>query len=375
MKKRRTTIKKVEKNILPAGYKKLLEGIKARAREAQSRAIQKINTELVAFYWSVGKTVHEKLERENWGNAIIETLSRDLQKEFKGSLGFSKSNIYLMVNFYRTTLENPIFQTLSGKLSWSHIALLLSETQDKHQLIFYAQKSSEQGWSVRVLEHQIELKAFERSSKTQTNFKQTLTRKNETHLLETMKDEYIFDFLGLGDEFSERELEQALLRKINEFLIEMGGVFTYVGNQYRLTVEGDDFFIDVLLFHRRLRCLVAIELKIGAFKPEYAGKMQFYLTALNKQVKHPDENPSIGIILCKSKKRTTVEYALENTHQPMAVATYKVTTQLPQKLKKELPSPKQMETLFEIKDVIFQTVSGKIGRKKKSKKLSSRAKK
>lgn len=256
---------------------------------------------------------------------------------------------------------------MSRKLSWSHISLLLGELEDKNKLNFYAQKSAEQSWSVRVLKHQIELKTFERTAKTQTNFRETLPKKNEKYLSTSMKDEYIFDFLGLQEEFSERELEQALLNKINQFLIEMGGVFTYVGNQYRLIVDGDDFFIDVLLFHRRLRCLVAIELKIGEFKPEYAGKMQFYLSALNDQVKQPEENSSIGIILCKSKKRTIVEYALKNAQQPMAVATYRVTTELPKNLKKELPSPKQMESLFQIKDVVFQTLSGKLENRQKIK--------
>lgn len=366
MTRTKTTMKKANKDILPANYNKLLESIKVQAREAQSRAVERVNQELVAFYWSVGKVVHQKLDKEKWGNAIIETLSKDLQKEFKGSLGFSKSNIYMMVSFYRATLENPIFQTVSGKLSWSHISLLLREFEDKNKLNFYAQKSVEQRWSVRILKHQIELKAFDRAAKSQTNFKQALPQKSEKHLLGSMKDEYVFDFLGLQEEFSERELEQALLKKINEFLVEMGGVFTYVGNQFRLTVDDDDFFIDVLLFHRRLRCLVAIELKIGEFKPEYAGKMQFYLSALNEQVKQPEENPSIGIILCKSKKRTIVEYALKTAQQPMAVATYRVTTELPKNLKNELPSPEQMESLFEIKEPIFQTPSGKLESKKKA---------
>lgn len=366
---KKKTSKKVSKEILPASYQKLLESIKVHAHKAQSRAVEKVNHELVMFYWSVGKAIHGKLYLEKWGSAIIETLSKDLQKEFKGSLGFSKSNIYMMVTFYRATLESPIFQTLSGKLSWSHISLLLGELEDKNKLNFYAQKSVEQNWSVRILKHQIEIKTFERAVKTQNNFKQTLPQKSENHLSTSMKDEYIFDFLGLQEEFSERELEQALLNKINKFLVEMGGVFTYVGNQYRLTVDGDDFFIDVLLFHRRLRCLVAIELKIGEFKPEYAGKMQFYLSALNQQVKQPEENSSIGIILCKSKKRTIVEYALKNTKQPMAIATYRVTTELPKNLKNELPSLKQMESLFEIKDANFQTPSGKLENKKKTKKL------
>jgi predicted nuclease of restriction endonuclease-like (RecB) superfamily len=262
-----------------------------------------------------------------------------------------------MVNFYRTTQQNLIVQTLSGQLSWSHISVLLDKFYEQTpQLNYYAQKSVEQGWSVRVLEHQIEFKNFERTANTQHNFNPALS----CNLGSAVKDEYVFDFLSLQDEFTERDLEQALLKKINAFLSEMGGVFTYVGNQYRLTVDGDDFFIDVLLFHRKLRCLVAIELKIGDFKPEYAGKMQFYLAALDDLVKQPDEAPSIGIILCKSKKRTIVEYALKSATLPMAVATYKVSTHLPEELKKELPSQKQVESLFELEDSIFPSPAGKL---------------
>jgi len=342
---------------IPTGYIQLLNQIKLDARKAQSRAAQKVNHELVTLYWSIGKSLDKRIQEENWGSAVIATLARDLQAEFSGSLGFSKSNLYLMVNFYRTTQQNPIFRPLAGKLSWSHITILLAEFHDHTpQLNFYAKKSVEQGWSVRILQHQIEFKSFERTEKAQHNFNPALS----CNLGSAVKDEYIFDFLSLTEEFSEHELEQALIKKINSFLSEMGGVFTYVGNQYRLTVDGDDFFIDVLLFHRRLRCLVAIELKIGDFKPEYAGKMQFYLAALDDLVKQPDEAPSIGIILCKSKKRTIVEYALKTATLPMAVATYKVSTHLPEELRKELPSQKQMESLFELEDSIFPSPAGKL---------------
>jgi predicted nuclease of restriction endonuclease-like (RecB) superfamily len=342
---------------IPTGYIQLLNQIKIDARKAQSRAAQKVNHELVSLYWSIGKSLDERIQKENWGAAVIRTLAKDLQTEFKGSMGFSRSNLYLMVNFYRTTQKNLIVQTLSGQLSWSHISVLLDKFYEQTpQLNYYAQKSVEQGWSVRVLVHQIELKSFERTAKTQNNFNPALS----DNLGMSIKDEYVFDFLSLQDEFTERDLEQALLKKINAFLSEMGGVFTYVGNQYRLTVDGDDFFIDVLLFHRRLRCLVAIELKIGEFKPEYAGKMQFYLAALDDLVKQPDEAPSIGIILCKSKKRMIVEYTLKTSAQPMAIATYRLTANLPEELVKELPSQKQMESLFELKDSIFPPVAGKL---------------
>lgn len=346
---------------IPTGYTQVLNQIKTDARKAQSRAAQKVNHELVSLYWSIGKSLDLRIQEENWGSAVITTLAKDLQAEFSGSLGFSKSNLYLMVNFYRTTQQNPIFRPLAGKLSWTHISVLLDNFYEQtSQLNFYAQKSIEQGWTVRVLEHQIERQAFERTAKTQNNFNPALSDK----LGMAIKDEYVFDFLSLQDEFTERDLEQALLKKINAFLIEMGGVFTYVGNQYRLTVDGDDFFIDLLLYHRRLRSLVAIELKVGEFKPEYAGKMQFYLAALDDLVKQPDEAPSIGIILCKSKKRTIVEYALKTSAQPMAIATYRLTADLPEELVKELPSQRQMESLFELKDSIVPPVAGLLEKQK-----------
>ncbi len=348
------------KKNLPSSYIKVLNDIKSKARIAQSNAVRRVNSELILLYWSIGKILDSKINSEKWGASVIDTLVKDLQKEFKGSLGFSKSNLYSMINFYQTFKNPKIVQTLSGKLSWSHLNLIISKCETPREMNFYLKKAIELNWSVRILEHQIEIKLFRRNKKVQSNFKNTLSEKSNKLITNTTKDEYVFDFLNLSEDFSEKQLEDALLHKINLFLIEMGGVFTFVGNQYRLTVDGDDFFIDILLFHRKLQCLVAIELKIGEFKPEYAGKMQFYLTTLNETVRQPFENPSIGIILCKSKKKTIVEYALKETRQPIAISTYKLTTKLPAKLAKELPTPKQIETLMDINEkAILQTVSGK----------------
>jgi predicted nuclease of restriction endonuclease-like (RecB) superfamily len=358
---------------LPKSYIKVLNEIKTKARNAQISAIKRVNQELILLYWNIGKILDHKIKSEKWGSAIIDSLVVDLQKEFTGSLGFSRSNLYQMVKFYQIYGKLKIVQTLSGQLSWSHFNLLLSSCETEKERTFYAKKSIEHGWSVRVLNHQIEAKAFESSKKTQSNFKSTLPKVANRELLNSIKDEYVFDFLDLEESHSEKQLEQGLLQKINAFLIEMGGVFSFIGNQYRLTVDGDDFFVDILLFHRRLRCMVAIELKIGEFKPEYAGKMQFYLTALNETAQQPGENPSIGIILCKSKKKTIVEYALKEAKQPIAVATYRVTTELPIELRKELPTPKQIETLFKITDAnpIVQTVSGQL-KKKKAKRVNKK---
>lgn len=349
------------KKNLPSNYIKVLNDIKSKARIAQTNAVRKVNSELILLYWNIGKILDSKIKSEKWGSSVIDSLVKDLQKEFKGSLGFSKTNLYSMINFYQTFKNPKIVQTLSGKLSWSHVNLIISKCETPQERNFYLKKAMDLNWSVRILDHQVELKSFKHTKNAQSNFKKLLPSKSSKLITNTTKDEYVFDFLGLSEDFSERELEEALLHKINLFLIEMGGIFTFVGNQYRLTVDGDDFFIDILLFHRKLQCLVAIELKIGEFKPEYAGKMQFYLTTLNETIKQPFENPSIGIILCKSKKRTIVEYALKETKQPIAVSTYKLTTKLPDKLRKELPTLKQIETLLDTQDTtILQTASGKL---------------
>lgn len=342
-------------------YLKVLNEIINKARLAKSNAVKSVNSELVKLYWSIGKILDSKITNEKWGTSIVDSLVKDLQKEFKGSLGFSKSNLYSMVNFYQTYKNPKIIQTLSGKLSWSHLNLIISKCASEKERAFYLKQAIEHNWSVKILDHQIDLQSFKKTKNVQSNFKKSLPKSSQKIISNTAKDEYVFDFLDLQEDFSEKQLEDALLLKVNKFLIEMGGVFTFVGNQYRLTVDGDDFFIDILLFHRKLQCLVAIELKIGEFKPEYAGKMQFYLTSLNETVKQPFENPSIGIILCKSKKRTIVEYALKEAKQPIAVSTYKLTTELPANLRKELPTPKQVETLLDITEKsVFQTPSGKL---------------
>jgi predicted nuclease of restriction endonuclease-like (RecB) superfamily len=211
---------------------------------------------------------------------------------------------------------------------------------------FYLRMSKKFGWTKNVLIHQIENQSYEKTLLNQSNFDNTLPEKIKKQASLAVKDEYTFDFLDLTDKHSEADLEHAMLAKINQFLIEMGGVFTFMGNQFRLEVDGEEYFIDLLLYHRRLKCLVAIELKIGKFIPEYVGKMQFYLAALDAKVKEKSERPSIGIILCKEKKRTIVEYALKESNKPIAVANYRITSTLPKELRKELPNPAQIQQLL-----------------------------
>jgi len=247
-----------------------------------------------------------------------------------------------MRNFYLAYQKNEKLAPLVREISWTKNIIILERCKDDIHREFYIKTTKKFGWTKDVLINQLGAGAFERYMANQTNFDKTVPEKYRHQAKLAVKDEYSFDFLELGEVHSEKELERTLLENVRKFLIEMGGYFTFAGNQYRLEIDEQEFFIDLLLYHRQLRYLVAIELKIGAFKPEYAGKMQFYLSALNNIVKLPDENPSIGIILCKDKSRTIVEYALKDTKKPIGVSTYKLTEKLPRELKKYLPSPEEI---------------------------------
>lgn len=328
--------------IVAAEYKTFFKEIKERIYKARYDALKAVNKELINLYWDIGKSIVAKQEKLGWGKAIVETLAKDLQKEFPGIQGFSVQNLWNMRQFYSAYKDNSKLQPLVGEISWTKNVIIMQRCKDDIQREFYIKITKKFGWTKDVLINQIEAGAFERYMANQTNFDKAVPEKYRHQAKLAVKDEYSFDFLELGEEHSEKELERALLENVRKFLIEMGSYFTFVGNQYRLEIDGQEFFIDLLLYHRQLRCLVAIEIKIGAFKPEYAGKMQFYLSALNDITKLPDENPSIGIILCKDKSRTIVGYALKDTKKPIGVSTYKLTEKLPRELKKYLPSPEEM---------------------------------
>ena len=328
--------------VVNAEYKTFLKEIKERIHKAQYDAFKSVNKELINLYWDIGRSIVAKQEKLGWGKSIVETLARDLQKEFPGIQGFSSANLWRMRNFYITYQENEKLAPLVREISWTKNVIIMERCKDDIRREFYIKTTRKFGWTKDVLINQLKAGTFERYMANQTNFDKTVPEKYRHQAKLAVKDEYSFDFLELGEEHSEKVLELALLENVRKFLIEIGGYFTFVGNQYRLEIDGQEFFVDLLLYHRHLRCLVAIELKVGAFKPEYAGKMQFYLSALNDRVKLPDENPSIGIILCKDKSRTIVEYALKDTKKPIGVSTYKLTEKLPRELKKYLPSPEEM---------------------------------
>ncbi len=289
----------------------------------------------------------ERQHSEGWGKGVVEQFSNDLRAVFPGVSGFSVQNLWYMRQFYQEYSAAPKLQPLVGEIGWAHNLLIMSRCKDAHEREFYLRMTRKFGWSKNMLAHQIDNQSYEKSLLGQTNFDKALPPALRAQAKLAVKDEYAFDFLELGDKHSERELERALMTRIEDFLRAMGGMFAFLGSQYRLEVEGDEYFIDLLLFHRRLRSLVAIELKIGKFEPEFVGKMQFYLAALDAQVRQDDENPSIGIILCKEKKRTIVEYALRDARKPIGVATYAITKSLPKALQGQLPSPEAISRLLE----------------------------
>ena len=321
--------------------------IKQKVRQSQYEALKAVNTQLINLYWEIGKSISEK-QSENWGKSIVQTLSAELQNEFPGIGGFSTTNLWLMAQFYTEYHTIKILRPLVGEISWTKHIAILNKCKNDQQRQFYILSTKKFGWTKNVLIHQIENQTFEKYLTNQTNFDENLSDsiKNQAHL--AIKDEYTFDFLNLSAEHSESELEMALIQNIRSFLLELGNNFTFVGNQYKVCVSDKEFFIDLILYHRQLQCLIAIDLKIGEFLPEYRGKMEFYLSVLNDKVKLPHENEAIGIIICKSKDRTIVEYSLKSSNMPIGVATYQTSNLLPKKFENLLPSS------FEISEKINQ---------------------
>jgi len=320
--------------------------IKNKVRNAQYEAMKAVNIALINLYWEIGKEIAEK-QSENWGKSIVPTLSKELQKEFPGVGGFSVGNLWLMAQFYSEYQSVKNLVPLVREISWSKHITILKKCKDPKQREFYILSTKKFGWTKNVLIHQIENKTFEKYLLNQTNFDVTLPDKIRNQAILAVKDEYIFDFLGIEEEHSEKELEQKLIQNIRGFLLELGSDFSFLGNQYKVEVSGKEYFIDLLLFHRRLQSLVAIELKIGEFLPEYKGKMEFYLNLLNDKVKLPHENEAIGIIICKSKDRTIVEYSLKSSNLPIGVSTYLTSEKLPKDYQKLLPNSEELSEKFD----------------------------
>ena len=333
--------------VIPSGYSALLSHLKGRIHSARMRAALAANQELTLLYWDLGRAVLERQAEEGWGAKVIDRLSRDLQRAFPDMKGLSPRNLKYMRRFSEAWPEREIVQQAVAQIPWGHNVRLLDKLDDPNLRLFYIQKAIEHGWSRNILVMQIESGLHLRQGQALTNFEATLPAPNSDLANTLLKDPYIFGFLGLEDEAQEREVEKALVQHMRDFLLELGVGFAFVGNQYRLEVGGDEFFLDMLFYHLRLRCYVVVELKAVPFKPEFAGKLNFYLSAVDDLVRHPDDGPTIGLLLCRGKNKTVAEYALKDMSKPIGVSDYQLTEALPEKLAGQLPTVAELEAEME----------------------------
>ncbi len=327
-------------------YKETLQNIKEKIYRAQYNAIKAVNTELITLYWDLGKTIFEKQRTEHWGTSTVETLAKDLQIEFSGVKGWSSSNLWRMKKFYETYKDNEKLAPLVREISWSHNLIIMEKCKNNQEREFYIKMSQKIGWSKYTLIDKIKMHEYERYLNNQTNFNRTVDVNLKEEILWETKDDYNLDFILTENPHAEKELEQAIMENISKFLAEMGGNYAFLGRQFRVEFEEKEYFIDLLFYNRILNCLVALELKAVEFTPEHLGKMQFYLIALNKTVRAKTDNASIGIIICKNKNRTVVEYMLKNINQPIGVSTYNhysTLDEVPGKIAKYLPSKEAIE--------------------------------
>ncbi|MBU0501068.1 MAG: DUF1016 family protein [Gammaproteobacteria bacterium] len=327
----------------PAGYADWLANLKSRIHTAQQRATLAVNRELVLLYWKIGRDILARQSEQGWGAKVIERLAQDLRAAFPDMKGFSPRNLKYMRAFAEAWPDAEFVQQAAAQLPWGHNLVLLDRLSTLEERRWYAAKALEHNWSRNVLNIQIETRLLARSGTAVTNFAVSLPRPQSDLARESLKDPYRFDFLGLTDEAQEREIENALVKHVTEFLLELGAGFAFVGRQVLLDVGGDEFFIDLLFYHLKLRCYVVIELKGGKFKPEHLGQLGFYLTAVDAQIKHLQDGPTIGLLLCKSKNKVVAEYALRDNAQPIGVAEYKLIESLPDELQTSLPSIEQIE--------------------------------
>ena len=327
----------------PAGYADWLADLKGRIHTAQQRATLAVNRELVLLYWQIGCDILARQAAQGWGAKVIERLAHDLRVAFPEMRGFSPRNLKYMRAFAEAWPDAEFVQQAAAQLPWGHNLVLLDRLNTPTERRWYAAQAIEHSWSRNVLNIHIETRLLQRSGKAVTNFGTRLPKPQSDLARESVKDPYRFDFLGLTDEALEREIENALVKHVTEFLLELGAGFAFVGRQVLLDVGGEEFFIDLLFYHLKLRCYVVIELKGGKFKPEHLGQLGFYLTAVDRQVKTEHDNPTIGLLLCKNKNKIVAEYALGDKTQPMGIAEYKLLESLPPELQTSLPSIEQIE--------------------------------
>ena len=318
-------------------YFETIESIKNEIKSAQYKAAVSVNRELIMLYYNIGKVINA---HKTWGSKFIDNLAADIKLSFPNTTGYSARNLKYMAKFAATYPDIEFVQTVSAQITWSHNVALLDKVKDDNIRVWYMQKTIENGWSHSVLIHQIESGLYERQAIAEkiSNFENRLASPQSELAAQTMKDPYIFDFIPFKEDMVERDIEQALVKDITKLLLELGTGFAFLGNQYHLNVGGDDFYIDLLFYNLNLRCYIVIELKTGEFKPEYAGQLNFYLSAVDGMLKKDNDNSSIGLLLCKSKNALVAEYALKDMSKPIGVSEYKITNSLPEGLSRQLPS-------------------------------------
>lgn len=345
MAKKKPTTKKVapttDGGILPADYAAFLDDLKTRVRSAQLKAAVAVNTELIQLYWDIGRAILQRQQTEGWGTKVIERLGQDLQREFPGQAGYSPRNLKYMRAFAEAWPDLAIVQQAAAQIPWFHNVVLLEQVKDPVARLWYAKATKEHGWSRAVLEHQIETDLYGRKGRAVSNFQKALPATTSDLARETLKDPFTFEFLTLAEDHAEAELEKGLVAHIQKFLLELGVGFAFVGSQYHLEVGGDDFYIDLLFYHLKLRCYIVFDLKARAFTPEAVGKMNFYCSVVDDQLRHESDHRTIGIILCKSKNKVVAEYSLRDIDKPLAISTYvtRLVESLPEELSKELEPP------------------------------------
>lgn len=328
---------------VPEGYADWLIQLKAQIAQARQRAALAVNAELVQLYGRIGRDILLRQQTQGWGAKVIDRLARDLKVAFPDMRGWSSSNLKYMRFFAQHCPEGRFGQQAADQLPWFHVVTLLTQLDDAESRAWYAGQVVAQGWSRSTLSLQIKNRLQQRQGAAVTNFAVRLPPPDSALAREALKDPYLFDFLGLSDDAHEREIESGLIRHITRFLLELGAGFAFVGQQFRLEVAGDEFFVDLLFYHTRLKCYVVVELKATAFKPEHAGQLNFYLAAVDAQVKAPDDKPTIGLLLCKQKNRLVAEYALSGMAKPIGVAEYQLLRDLPESLGRSLPSIADIE--------------------------------
>jgi predicted nuclease of restriction endonuclease-like (RecB) superfamily len=338
------------KTIIEKDYAEFLQSLKKRVRQAQIRAMLSVNRELVLLYWQIGREILERQKQQGWGAKVIERLSKDLRSAFPEMKGFSRTNLLYMRGFAENYPDEQFVQAVLGQITWYHNIAILDKVKKQEEREFYIQKTIENGWSRNVLVLQIESRLYERQGKSVTNFNLTLPAPQSDLAQNLLKDPYNFDFLTLGEAARERDLEKALLENLRKFLLELGVGFAFVGSQYHLEIGGQDFYIDLLFYHLRLRSFVVIDLKMRSFTPEDAGKMSFYLSAIDDLLRHEQDQPTIGLILCKTKNKVVAEYALRGMTKPIGVSEMQLLEALPENLKGSLPTIEELEAELNLKD-------------------------